>query len=269
MDKNQARQTIHASIAGFRQYSAMIKSRVAVVHPDTVAERDEELSGSVLFPSAVVTGLMNAAADQIGGWAEMAGSRGSAQLHMLADYTLFRPIIEALTEVIWILDADNSEDRVMRSIDLSLVELKHGRTLTRRLRRAGTPDERIERSLDAMETHVKTSLSRLRVSQEDIAAKLNPRSPTIDPSEITRRIGRAYRAPSLSLNRYWGIASAHAHGQLITTLTFSVRGETGSRGGGYLHEPDEVMIAEILEVIQKLISTAAELLERRGYFLHP
>jgi len=270
VDREKATQIIYGSIGGFRNWSAQIKGRVARVDPDTWAERDEELSGSILFPSAIVTGLLVAAADQIGGWAKMAGSddNSKATLHVLADYSLFRPTIEALTEVIWILDGDTSKDRVERSIELARIELEHGRLLTKSLRRAGTPDEQVEKSMAALETQMQLSLRRLGWDQKAIVEKMDPSASTLDPSAITRKIGRAFKGSSLELNRYWGIASAHAHGQLITTLTFSVRDAPGSDDEGYLHEPDEILVAEMLLIIQRLVDTATKLLNRRGYSLH-
>jgi hypothetical protein len=204
MDRKKAAQTIYGSIGGFRRWSAQIKGRVARVNPDTLAERDEELSGSILFPSAIVTGLLVAAADQIGGWARMAGSDddSTAVLHVLADYSLFRPTIEALTEVIWILDGESSKERVERSIELARIELKHGRLLASRLRRAGTPDEQIETSMSALEAQMQLALGRLGWDSEAIAEKMDPKTSTLDPSAITRKIGRAFKGPSLELNRY-------------------------------------------------------------------
>lgn len=271
MDRKKATQIIYESIDGFRNWSAQIKGRVARVSPDTLAERDEELSGSILFPSAIVTGLLVAAADQIGGWAKMAGNddNSKATIHLLADYSLFRPTIEALTEVIWILDGDTSKERVERSIELARIELKHGRLLAKSLRSAGTPDEQVETSMAALGTHMQRALRRLGWDADAIVEKMDPKSSTLDPSSITRKIGRAFRGPSLELNRYWGIASAHAHGQLITTLTFSVRDSPGSDGEGYMHDPDEILIAEMLLIIQRLIETATALLNQRGYSLQP
>jgi hypothetical protein len=268
VDRRQAAQIIYGSIGGLADWSAKIKGRIASVEPDTLAERDEELSGSILFPSAIVTGLLVAAADQIGGWAKMAGSDSEPKA-TIADYSLFRPTIEALAEVIWILDGDNSKERVERSIELARIELKHGRLLAKSLRKAGTPDERVERSMAALESHVQLTLRRLGWDPAAIVQKLDPKSSTLDPSSITRKIGRAFKGPSLELNRYWGIASAHAHSQLITTLTFSVRDSPSTAGGEYLHDPDEILIAEMLLIIQRLIETATDLLNRRGYSLQP
>ncbi len=61
---------------------------------------------------------------------------------MNADYTRLRPCLEALTEIIWILDGDTAAARISRSLDIAKVEYRHGIAGSSALKKTGTPDEK-------------------------------------------------------------------------------------------------------------------------------
>ncbi len=75
-----------------------------------MAEEDQALAGNIVIPHAIVSGLVLTAADHVSAWAELAASpeENVLLLHMQADYTLFRPVLEGLAELIWILDGTDS-----------------------------------------------------------------------------------------------------------------------------------------------------------------
>lgn len=256
---------IGAAVAGFRTFSAAVKAGVPQPKVGSIAESDQLLAASQIIPHGIVSGLMHAAADHLGAWAELADSPGehTLLLHVNADYTLFRPVLEALTEIIWILDGDTAPARITRSLEIAKVEYRHGVALTSALKRAGTPDEKTSSAITALGEIIRSTAVRVGLDGDEFV-----KAGLIDPSALTRKIAARVPGPSLQTLRYWAITSAHAHGQLISTLRFAIETPLEEpHAGGALFEPDEALIAEIVEFIGRLIAITVELLNEQGYEL--
>lgn len=256
--------TIGGAVAGFRAFSAAVKAGLPRPKAGSIAESDQLLASSQIIPHGIVTGLMHAAADHLGAWAELVDSPGedTLLLHVNADYTLFRPVLEALTEIIWILDGDTAAARITRSLEIAKVEYRHGVALSSALKKAGTPDEKTTAGIMALGEVIRSTAAKVGLDGNEFL-----KGDLIDPSALTRKIASRVPGPSLQTLRYWAITSAHAHGQLISTLRFAVETPLEGHTGGALFEPDEGLVAELVEFIGKLIAIAVDLLNEQGYEL--
>ncbi len=265
MTKPSPLATLGGAVGGFRKFAAEVRAGVPGSKVGSTAELDQNVTGNPVIPHGIVTGLVLAAADHLDAWAELADSpgEGTLLLHVNADYTLFRPVIEALTEVIWILDGDTSEARIKRALEVAKVEYRHGLALTSALNKASTPDEKTSAGIAALGRLIKSSAESVGLDAvEFIKADL------VDPSALTKKIAHRVPGPTLQTLRYWAITSAHAHGQLISTLRFAVETALEApHNRGSLIEPDEALIAELIQFIAILLKVAIDLLNEQGYVL--
>lgn len=257
--------TLGGAVGGFRKFAAEVKAGVPRSKVGSTAELDQNVTGNQVIPHGIVAGLVLAAADHLGAWAELADSpgEGTLLLHVNADYTLFRPVLEALTEVIWILDGDTSEARIKRALEVAKVEYRHGLALTSALNKARTPDKETSAGIAALGKLIKSSAESIGLDPTEFLE-----ADIVDPSALTRKIAHRVPGPTLQTLRYWAITSAHAHGQLFSTLRFAV--ETPLEApyeGGSLIEPDEALIAELIQFIERLLNVAIDLLNEQGYVL--
>ena len=265
MAKRSALDTLGGAVSGFRDFAATVKAGVPVARPGSVAEEDQRLAGNVIVPHGIVVGLVGAVADHLSAWAELADSpkHGELLLHLQADYTLFRPVLEGLVEVIWILDGTDSSTRIRRALEIARIEYMHGLKLTSALNKAGTPDEKTSQGIAALGRIIRSTADALGEDASSFAS-----APLIDPSAITKKIAQRVPGSTLRTYRYWAITSAHAHGQLITTLRYAVETQLPApHESGALFEPDEGLLAELIEFIVELLAIAVELLNAQGYEL--
>lgn len=262
MAKTSPLTTLRQAVGAFRSFSATVKDGIPRVGAGSIAEQDQNLTGNLIIPHGIVSGLAAAAADHLGAWAELADSPkgGTLLLHTNSDYTLFRPVLEALTEIIWILDGDTSETRIKRALEVAKVEYRHGLALTSALSMARTPDEKTSRGIVALGKIIKASATKIGLDADEFID-----APLVDPSSLTKKI--AHRVPGTTLRtlRYWAITSAHAHGQLISTLRFAI--ETPLKSGAASFEPDETLLAELVQFIEELLNIAIGMLNDQGYTL--
>ena len=242
-----------------------MKAGVPRPRAGSTAESDQRVTGSLIIPHGIVAGLAHAAADHLGAWAELASSPGAGTLllHVNADYTLFRPVLESLTEIIWILDGDTPNARIARALEIAKVEYRHGLALTSALNKAGTPDAKTSAGIAALGKVIKSSAVAIGLDGDEFL-----KGDLIDPSALTRKIAARVPGPTLQTLRYWAITSAHAHGQLFSTLRFAVETPLKApHAGGALYEPDEALVAELVTFISELVRIAVDLLNEQGYEL--
>lgn len=265
MVKRSAIGTIGGAVSGFRDFSATVKAGVPMVRPGSAAEEDQALAGNVIIPHSIVAGLVGAVADHLSAWAELADSPKGDELllHLQADYTLFRPVLEGLVEVIWILDGSDSATRIRRALEIARIEYKHGLKLTSALNKARTPDEKTGQGIAALGRIIRSTAEAFGGDADSFVD-----APLIDPSSITKKIAQRVPGPTLRTYRYWAITSAHAHGQLITTLRYAIETQLPApEASGALFEPDEELLAELIEFIAELLGIAIDQLNTQGYEL--
>ena len=264
MQKPSPAARIGGAAADFRAFSGQVKA--GILHPKagSIAESDQQLSGNQLIPHGIVSGLTNAAADHLGAWTQLVSSDGKDKLllHVNADFTLFRPVIEALTEIIWILDGSTADIRITRAMEVAMIEYQHGVTLSEALAKAGTPDVKINEGIVKLGEIIRTTATRIRLIGDDFLKRR-----VVDPSTLTKKIATHVPGSTMQTFRYWAITSAHAHAQLVTTLQFAVSTRVEAPSGGTLIEPDESLIAELVEFIGILIAIAVKMLKEQGYEL--
>lgn len=223
------------------------------------------MAGNVIVPHSIVAGLVGAVADHLSAWAELADSPKGDELllHLQADYTLFRPVLEGLVEVIWILDGADSATRIRRALEIARIEYKHGLKLTSALNKARTPDEKTGQGIAALGRIIRSTAEAIGADADSFV-----NAPLIDPSSITKKIAQRVPGPTLRTYRYWAITSAHAHGQLITTLRYAIETQLPApEASGALFEPDEELLAELIEFVAELLGIATDQLNTQGYEL--
>lgn len=264
MAKRSALGTIGGAVLGFRDFAVTVKAGVPVVRSGSIAEEDQAAAGNVIVPHGIVAGLVGAVADHLSAWAELADSPKGDELllHLQADYTLFRPVLEGLVEVIWILDGADSPTRIRRALEIARIEYKHGLKLTSALNKAQTPDEKTAQGIAALGRAIQRAAKAIGMD-----AKALVDAPLIDPSAITKKIAHRVPGPTLRTHRYWAITSAHAHGQLVTTLRYAIETQLPASQSGALFEPDEELLAELIEFVADLLRIAIDQLNAQGYEL--
>lgn len=266
MEDQESLSTLGGAVGGFRAFAATIKSGIPRVRSGSTVETDQNLSRNVVIPHLIVSGLIGSVADHLSAWAELADSQDEETgllLHLAADYTLFRPVVEGLVEAIWILDGSDSHDRVKRAADIAKIEYVHGSKLVRDLDKARFSDEKTSQGIAALGRIIQTTAEALNLDAADYLAER-----PIDPSSLTRKI--AHRVPGNTLRsfRFWAITSAHAHGQLISTLRFAQETKlSGEYEGGAYYAADEKLLADLIRFVADLLTIVIDLLNEQGYEL--
>jgi|LSQX01.3.fsa_nt_gb hypothetical protein len=254
------------AVDGFRTFAAAIKAGVPRVRAGSVVESDQQLSGNVVIPHLIASGLIGSVADHLSAWAELADSQDDETgilLHVAADYTLFRPVVEGLIEAIWILDGSESAQRIKRAMDIAKIEHSHGSKFVKDLGKAKIPDDKTAQGIAILERVIRATAQAIELEPDSY---LKERA--IDPSSIRRKIAHRVSGNTLRTFRFWAITSAHAHGQLISTLRFAQATKlTGVHEGGAHYEADENLLAELVLFITELIDVAVTLLNEQGYEL--
>lgn len=254
------------AVDGFRAFAATVKAGVPRVRAGSAIESDQQLSGNVVIPHLIVSGLIGSVADHLSAWAEFADSQDDETgllLHLAADYTLFRPVVEGLVEAIWILDGTEPAQRIKRAMDIAKIEYSHGSRYVKELGKARFPDDKTAQGIAALEGIIRATAQAIELDPDTY---LEERA--IDPSSITRKIAHRVSGNTLRTFRFWAITSAHAHGQLISTLRFAQESKlTGVHEGGAHYETDENLLAELVLFIAELLDIAVTLLNEQGYEL--
>lgn len=262
---SKALATIGGAIGGFRDFATAISQAVSRPAPGSIVEGDQEVTGSKLVPHGIVAGLMNSVADHLDAWVEKAADPDgtTVRLHLFSDYTLFRPVLEGLVEVVWILDGTDAYTRIRRALEVAKIEYTHGVALTSALNKAGTPDEKLSAGILALGRTIRATSTKIGLDPDAfIKARL------IDPSTLTKKIAGRVPGSTLQTLSYWALTSAHAHGQLISALRFAVETPLEvPHDGGALFEPDEARVANLVEFVGKLLNIAIGLLNEQGYQL--
>lgn len=257
---------IGGAIQACRSFASAVKGGVPRVKAGSQAEADQQVSGNQVIPHLIVSGLIGSVADHLSAWAELADSPeedDKVLLHLAADYTLLRPVIEGLVEVIWVLDGATSEARIKRAMEIAKIEYVHGTNLTNALTKAGMEDTKTVSGVEALGRMLRECANSIGVDPDKFLS-----SRAIDPSSITKKVASRISGPTLRTFRYWAITSAHAHGQLISTLRFAQETPLGfPHNGGSYYAPDEELLAELLQFVSELINVAVTDLNSHGYEL--
>lgn len=233
--------------------------------PDgSAAAGDEALAGGLrIVPTGIIEALVNSATDHLLAWCDKAFSSDDppiVRLSVYADFTLLRPPIEALANVVWILSPEDSRERVARSLKFANIELQHGKKLTRELEAAGTPDVDLSRTFQRSEPQLRSAASAAGLDPDRILS-----TQIIEQSRILRTIGSLVGGPTYQVLLHWARASAHSHSQVLTTLTMADRTTRADRTGPYVYaEVSSAALADSCDLLMRLMNVAVDLLNQRG-----
>ena len=241
----------------------------SIVARGSDAESDNLLAGGGgIAPVGIVESQINSATDHLLAWHDkcvVPGPPPSIRLSSYADYTLLRPPIEALANVVWILSPDDPVERIARSLKLANVELQHAKKLVRDLEAAGTPDPELARTFERAEPHLRAAASAAGLDPERILA-----SRPIDQTKILRTVGAEVGGSTHETLLHWARASAHSHRQLLTALTMAERTTRADGSGPYIYaEVSTRALAVTCDLVLRRINVASNRLNRRGYTRSP
>ena len=170
-------------------------------------EADVGRSGSDLIPKELVESLLVVANDHLHAWLTLV-NQGEEEpllsLHVSADLTLLRPVIEGFASIIWILGNESQDVRLRRALNVSVAELRQLQRYLTALSKANIPDA------DLQEASNRYGEALLEATER---AGLNPLKTlperAVDPSSIMRGAGQFVPGPQLDVYRHWAIASSH------------------------------------------------------------
>lgn len=252
----------------FQRWAANNQSTRSIVAHGSDASGDNALSGGGgIVPVGIVESQINSATDHLLAWYDkcvQAGETGelpTIRLSAYADYTLLRPPIEALANVIWMLSPDDARTRVERALKLANVELQHGKKLMRDLDAASTPDTDLARTFERAEPTLRAAASAAGLEPDQVLS-----ARIIDQSKILRTIGGVVGGSTYDTLRHWARASAHSHSQVLTSLTLAERTTRTDASGPFIYaEVSSAALAETCDLLFRLINVASRLLNERGY----
>jgi len=271
MSGEEAVNVVGSALTAFRTFANWLHDNPnRSVLPESNAASDIALTGTDIVPKGIIEGLLGSVSDHLDAWVNLVDRGGDdpvMQLHLFADFTMLRPVVEALASIVWVLGDERQELRIRRALLIGNAELRHTQRFLDALNAAGLSDDALAYS--------STNLEELLVEAAESAGlaptKALPAQPT-DPTAIVRGAGQYVRGPSLDTFRHWALCSSHAHGQIVGVLTHASRTIGASADGSlYSHaEVDTRHLAETLRFIgDKLLPTAVNLLNKRGFIAAP
>ncbi|WP_147440456.1 hypothetical protein [Mycetocola tolaasinivorans] len=133
----------------------------------------------------IIAGRIGSVADHLSASAELADSQGDeteSLLHLAADSTLFRPVVEGRVENIWVLDGSDPAQRISRAVDIAKIEYVQGLKLVRNLAKAGLGDDKTAQAMAALKLIIQASAQAIGLDPDEYLEER-----TIDPSAITKK----------------------------------------------------------------------------------
>ncbi len=249
-------QLARHSLAGFVREAYTSRQ---FVMPKTDAAKDQVRSGSDHIPNRLVEGLIASVADHMRAWlrsSEPPLGEEQPLLHIYADHTIWRAILESLASAIWMIAPATSEERVKRGVSLALYEWK-----------ATGPVERPNHANDEAAAQTKNELRRIieRVCHRmdwDVA-DLEKRHVT--PSLIVKGAQQSIGPEGRQLFYWWTICSRYAHAQTLTVILRARRTHVNTPyGGGVDVETDEELVADLIEFAVGVLNVFTALTRERG-----
>jgi hypothetical protein len=245
-----------------------VRASAHAIKPGSDAEADRALAGGGgIIPTGAIEALCGSVSDHLLAWNDKVLDGADpplVRLSFYADFTLLRPVLEALAWLIWCLAPEESKERVRRAIEFENVELEYGRRLATQLASAGTPERGLSDTYSRLEKVLVDAAKSAGLDPDKLLGKSR------DVSAILRAVGSVVPGPTLETLRWWALASAHAHTQLVTVLFHAELSHRKHPAGPYIYaEVDTTVLAGLCAHITKTLNVAVGLLNRRGYALVP
>lgn len=229
------------------------------VSPESDAATDETRAGSDHIPNRLIEGLIASVADHLKAWlraSEPPAGETSPLLHLYADYTLWRAILESLASGVWLLAPPSSDERIRRGVKLALYEWK-----------ATGPVERPGHPLDQVASRAKSELARIidRVCVQMSWQVTEFEGRGLAPSAIVRGAQQHLGQDGRDLFYWWTICSRYAHAQSLTAILRARRTHFDTPQGGAVDvETDEALTVELVEFAVGVLNAFTALTRERG-----
>lgn len=138
--------------------------------------------------------------------------RTELRLHLSAEFTLIRALLEAATTAVWILGPDDSDERIRRTLRLRYSELSYSRKLA--IRFAELTEADVASELSAQEEFVDGQVSDLVAMAVKAGLEAREVMRPVAPGTIAAQAGSyvSELGPALTY-WYWSTASSIAHGE--------------------------------------------------------
>ncbi|WP_106814510.1 mediator of RNA polymerase II transcription subunit 4 [Microbacterium timonense] len=229
------------------------------VMPESQAAHDKARAGSDHIPNRLVEGFIASTADHLKAWlraSEPPAGETSPLLHLYADYTLWRAILESLASGIWLLAPSPSDERIRRGVILALYEWK----ATGPVERPGRPaDEAATRTQTELHGIIERVCNRMGWPVTDLDQR------RFGPTQIIRGAQQHLGSDGRDLFYWWTICSRSAHAQSLTALLRARRTHFDTPHGGAVDvETDEALVAELVEFAVGTLNSFASLTRERG-----
>lgn len=192
--------------------------------------------------------------------------RGTIRLHLSAEFTLIRALIEAASVALWVLGPEDSDTRVIRALRLKHSELTFSKKLA--IRYSELADTDTDGARTAQETFVNGQLEDLATMAANAGVPPREAMRPASPGTIASEAGQYLPAlgPALAY-WYWSTASSVAHSEPGNVRTLADMQFVGVdvRDQPIAHfEPSAIEIWNHLNVAHQMISVAHQLWNQRA-----
>lgn len=267
MTEEDAESILGQALVAFRKFSKWVHENPnRSVKPGSEIERDIHFAGTDIIPKGIVEGLLGSIADHQSAWVDLVEQgvdEPEIELHLFADFTLLRPIIEALASIVWILGDERQDLRVKRALLVANAELRQLQEYLKTLEKEGLKDSALTYSGEQYEKLLTKAATQAGLN---LTTALPDRATS--PTTVVKGAGHYVPGPRLDTFQHWALSSANVHGQIVGVLTKASRTISAySDGTLYSHAVvDTVHLAKTLRFIgDHLLPTAVSLLNKRGF----
>lgn len=249
-------QAARHALAGFVREAYTSRQLVA---PDSDAAHDQARAGSDHIPNRLIEGLVASVADHLKAWLRASEPPAGDQwplLHVYADHTLWRAVLESLASGVWLMAPPASEERIRRGVRLSLYEWK----TTGPVERPGHPaDEVATRTKDELRNIVERVCVQMGWQVADFEKR------HVGPGLIVRGAQQHLGTDGADLFYWWTICSRYAHAQSLTAILRARRTHVHTPHGGAVDvETDVGLVADLVEFAVGVLNAFTSLTRERG-----
>ncbi len=192
--------------------------------------------------------------------------RTELRLHLSAEFTLIRALLEAATAAVWILGPNDSDERIRRALRLRYSELSYSRKLA--IKFAELTEADVASELSAQEEFVDGQLSDLAAMASKAGIEVGKVTRPVAPGTIAAEAGSYVPELGPALTYwYWSTASSIAHGEPANMNELADMKFIGvdGRDQPIAHvEPSAIAIWNHLKAAHEVISVAHSLWNRRA-----
>lgn len=245
------------ALAGFVQ---QVFDTTPVVVPEGETAADRRRAGSDHIPVRIVEGFIASAADHLKAWLRASEllDEGDPEplLHLYADHTLWRAILEAVASAVWILGPDDQDERIRRATKLALYEWAE----TGPIERQGHPADDVALR---MKDELRRIIERVCTQMGWEIAEVEKRR--ISPSTVLNAARNHLGPAGQDIFYWWTVCSRYAHGQTLTMMLRARRQSAETPYGDVVNvTTDAELVAELIEFTLPVLNVLIQLTWKRG-----